>query len=352
MQPGRSNNFDIIRLFAALQVVIMHALTHFGYEESFLRSILSFFPGVPIFFFVSGFLISQSFDRSTTLLSYFRKRALRIFPALWVVTLITIIAIFLSGYFNEVKWSLTNLLLWVLGQTTIVQFYNPGFFRDFGVGVVNGALWTISVELQFYILMPLLATIFSFSRSVYLLLLSGIFVFALLYLQIILPAYEDYLVSKLTYVTFLPWVGIFMLGHLCSKYWEKIRPLIEGKFLIWISLYVLISTIAVRLEDFIGTQISGNRIVFPIMVLLIGLVLSAAYTKPNLSEKFLKGQDVSYGVYLYHLPIINFWIYFGFRQDAIGITMCVILALCFALFSWFLVEKPALKFKVNPMRKV
>ena len=55
----RSNNFDLIRLLAAMQVAVSHANGHLESELSI--PLLSYFPGVPIFFLVSGFLICLSY---------------------------------------------------------------------------------------------------------------------------------------------------------------------------------------------------------------------------------------------------------------------------------------------------
>ena len=68
----RQNNFDLIRLVAASQVVLFHGLEHLGpsgVTHSVLGEALSWFPGVPIFFVVSGFLIT---DR---MLKMFKKKA-------------------------------------------------------------------------------------------------------------------------------------------------------------------------------------------------------------------------------------------------------------------------------------
>ena len=59
---SRENNFDLIRLFAALQVLLGHGINHLqilGYDE--ILDVISFFPGVMVFFVISGFLITRSY---------------------------------------------------------------------------------------------------------------------------------------------------------------------------------------------------------------------------------------------------------------------------------------------------
>lgn len=62
-----SNNFDLIRLAAASQVMVIHSIHNLGIETSraleMLEFALSFFPGVPIFFVISGYLVSASYER-------------------------------------------------------------------------------------------------------------------------------------------------------------------------------------------------------------------------------------------------------------------------------------------------
>ncbi len=89
----RINNFDIIRLFAALQVAIHHTMSHLKIEQNSDSVILmfsGFFPGVPIFFFVSGFLISKSYESNPSIREYAQNRILRIYPALIICTFIAL----------------------------------------------------------------------------------------------------------------------------------------------------------------------------------------------------------------------------------------------------------------------
>ena len=158
LQRFRTNNFDLIRLVAALQVVFLHTSKHLDliHPESVLSSIIDRFPGVPIFFFVSGFLISRSFETNPGLGDYSRNRAFRIFPALWVCFMLSVLSAWMTGYFSTVEVPIARFVGWVAAQLSFLQIYNPEFMRGYGTGVLNGSLWTITVELQFYVIVPCL----------------------------------------------------------------------------------------------------------------------------------------------------------------------------------------------------
>ena len=147
------NNFDLIRLIAALQVAFHHSLAYLKIEHKyFLVEISALFPGVPIFFFVSGFLISKSYENNSVIREYAQNRILRIYPALIVCTFMALLSVWLTGYFTNIKTSIVQVVIWIAGQISFVQFYSPHFMEGFGTGILNGSLWTITVELQFYTL--------------------------------------------------------------------------------------------------------------------------------------------------------------------------------------------------------
>ncbi len=88
---SRLNNFDLIRLIAATQVLLLHVSHHIHLNPEFLiiKKILAKFPGVPIFCTVSGFLITASLVKNPNIKYYFRNRYLRIYPALYICFIIT-----------------------------------------------------------------------------------------------------------------------------------------------------------------------------------------------------------------------------------------------------------------------
>jgi peptidoglycan/LPS O-acetylase OafA/YrhL len=68
-----------------------------------------------------------------------------------------------------------------------------------------------------------------------------------------------------------------------------------------------------------------------------------AYTMPGLSRA-LHGNDISYGVYIYHMPVINLLLYHGVTGTN-GLLITAALVGVLGFLSWKLVEKPALALK-------
>jgi peptidoglycan/LPS O-acetylase OafA/YrhL len=261
-QFPKQNNLDLIRLLAATQVAIVHGVEHLGLRLPFhdiAHAILICFPGVPIFFIISGFLISASYQRSSGLADFFKNRVLRIFPALWLCFAVTVLLVVVSGYFSEKPFPPMTFILWAATQLSFLQFFNPDFLRSFGVGVVNGSLWTIPVEMQFYVLTPISLWIFMRSRKAFLGFLV-LFV-ALNFVHNWLPPNMGYsgIVKSLIGVSFIPWVYMFMVGMLLNIYWGSIQHLVVNKFGYWLAAYMII----VGLELTLGVGSANNKILFP-----------------------------------------------------------------------------------------
>ena len=78
--------------------------------------------------------------------------------------------------------------------------------------------------------------------------------------------------------------------------------------------------------------------------ILLFTVISLAYTSIN-SKKFLNGIDLSYGIYLYHMPLINLGLSLGFYNNIFVIFLIFLVTLIISIFSWYFIEKPALNLK-------
>jgi peptidoglycan/LPS O-acetylase OafA/YrhL len=344
----RKNNFDLLRLLAALQVVFIHAGEHLqinSYHSVF--EFVKIFPGVPIFFTISGFLISASLARSLSLLQYYKNRFLRVFPGLWVCFAISVISVVLVagiGVFSST--SSKSILLWVAAQLSVGQFYNPDFLRNYGVGVLNGSLWTIPVELQFYVLLPIFffmfRNLFHRRQAIFLpLVILALIVVNQLYIYY---KANDSLLTKLIAVTVIPYLYMFLWGVFLQLNLKVVETWLAGKFLYWLLVFLFCSFIL----QSSGFNIRGNYI-NPLSALLLGtLIISFAYTYVNSLGHLLRGNDLSYGAYIYHMVVINAFVALGFSGRIIYLLWAVLTTLLVASFSWYFVESPSLKLKSLP----
>jgi peptidoglycan/LPS O-acetylase OafA/YrhL len=92
LASGRDNNFNLIRAIAASAVLVSHAFPLAGVPGEPLESWAPANLGrlaVAVFFSISGFFIAKSFDRRSSLIEFTVDRVLRIYPALFVVLVLT-----------------------------------------------------------------------------------------------------------------------------------------------------------------------------------------------------------------------------------------------------------------------
>jgi len=344
---SKVNNFNIIRLLAAFQVVVFHTIHHLDIQAEWIlglnNSFLKYFPGVPIFFFISGFLIFWSFQRnSTDINKFFKNRVLRIFPALWVCLLITIFLIFLASENFNLLITDKQFYIWLIGQLSFFQFYTPEILRFWGVGTPNGSLWTIVVELQFYLLIPVLSYFIN-RRKPYIFIILILSVLANIYIG---SLNSEIIIRKLGAVFVFPYLYYFIFGVLTFIYWDYIVPFVQNKFLLWLLFYVLWNF---YFDVFLEIETYSYWVDSPINllsdILLLGFTFSAATSYNTLSAKLLKGVDISYGVYIYHMLIINLFITYGLVGNSYYLLIVLVLVTLISYLSWILIEKPFLNMK-------
>lgn len=351
----RVNNFDLIRLFAALEVAVVHTITFLKLSGPFvgvLNSGLRLFPGVPIFFVISGFLVSRSYERSTSLLEFYRNRCLRIYPGLWVSLLAGIVVIAVCGISSLPQVSTGRWLAWWLPQMTGLWFDRPAFLRRIGTGILNGSLWTIPIEVEFYLLLPLLYLLMRSRadrgrRDLILpaILAISIAVHTCLENPRLFPSLLRY---NRVLDTLVPYLWMFMVGVLAQRYWPILRSAFAGRLPYWLFAYLCIAAIA-RWVGMPGRSTDMNPLLF---LPLAGVVLSGAFSARELAERWLHHRDLSYGTYVYHMLVVNVAVYFGLRGSALSGLLVIAASLALAALSWRFIEKPFLSRKRYALRSV
>jgi peptidoglycan/LPS O-acetylase OafA/YrhL len=334
----RVNNFDLLRLLAATQVIVDHYFQHLKLPISrFGLDVLYLFPGVPVFFVVSGYLISASYERNNSVKTYVRNRALRIYPGLWGCIFITILVISITGvsFLNKqtVAWLPTQL---------VGLIYTPSFLKDYGFGSYNGSLWTIPIELQFYILLPLLYLLIPKKK-----LNAGLYVLLAAFLLLNYLSQTITLTDKaeklLTY-SFIPHFYLFLTGAVFQRLQLYQSAFIYNKALCWVIGYLAFSLgLSTVIEPVIFSLIKNMILAFTVM--------SLAYTLPGIAERLLHKNDISYGIYIYHGLILTVAVQLGIANK-MGLLVLILLSYVLAYLSWQFIEKPFLRSKKKTIRVV
>lgn len=151
--------FDSLRAIAALLVFAVHLpwIYRLGPESSIFPYLQQLNVGVSVFFLISGFLLYRPFARarlagegSLALGAYFTRRALRIFPAYWVALVFVVVLVGTSGEARNATpvFSVEGFPRYF----ALMQVYDS----DTLLGGISAA-WTLSVELSFYVMLPLWA---------------------------------------------------------------------------------------------------------------------------------------------------------------------------------------------------
>lgn len=353
MKFDRINNFNLIRLIAALQVLFVHSFEHLKLANNeflhyFFKNFIDYFPGVPIFFTVSGFLIFASFDKNNNnLKKYFFNRFVRLFPALWVCLLVTIVLLLLA-YTGETKDILFSnvFYLWVLEQLTFFQFHTPDLLRFWGVGTPNGSLWTIAVEVQFYFLIPVLYYLFLKGGKFKMIIISIVFSISIVCNWYFGKFDTESIQYKLAGVWILPYLYCFMFGVIAYLKWECIKKCFIGKFIVWLIIYIVYITL---FGNFLEIDLTSYFVSSPFHIitniLLSGLTLSAAFTYKQFSNSLIKENDISYGIYIYHMLVINYFVQNKYMGDSRLLVIVCFIVVIVAFISWKFIEQPVLNLK-------
>ena len=337
------NNFDFLRLFFALSVLVTHSYLLSGNKEEDLlfqlshgQTLLSY-TGVHGFLIISGFLIAKSLLRSQSLLDYYYKRALRVFPGLWVMLGITIVVCFflsdksLYGYLTHYStrdYGFYNALLQTKYDIDGVFSTNPY------PNAVNGSLWTIPYEFFFYIVLSgcfFIRTHTRLLRWVF----SGLFIGLVGLFLAAAPALQTF---QLPYWPLqgaqLAELGAFFIS---GAIWAVLPlPTVRVR-----RLLAMVAASAWVASLCFGGYSYVQFLALPVLVISFGTL-----STPLLSWARTYG-DFSYGIYLWGFFVQQtLMALFHFTLLELMVASIVITYGCGAL-SWHLVEKQALRLKLR-----
>ena len=345
--PPRQNNFDALRLIAAISVIFSHSfLIAEGTQNREWLILLTGnqcilgLTGVFVFFAISGFLVTQSFEQTANPLHYLAKRALRIFPGLFAATLMSafvlgplVTTLPLGAYLSRpepYEYVVANTML----DQTVHELPGVSFVEN-PVGLeINGSLWTLRLEFTMYLMVLGLGLLRLLTVRAALLLLA--FGMACLHFEM-LDELENWgwIFQLLSGWGWL--VGFFAAGM--ALYKLRHTRVLDGR----IALLALAGLVlSIPLRQFIT--------LFPVFGCYLALWLALNPRLPVIPAA--RFGDLSYGLYIYGWPVEEavIWLHGGHAAwwQVFSIALPATAALAF--LSWHLVERPMLRLKPGRRR--
>jgi len=329
---------DGLRAIAVLGVFAYHAN---------IGSFLGAFTGVDVFFVISGWLITSQIvagiaNGTFTIGGFYRRRILRIVPALLAMLMVVMVWGSRHLYPDELIRLAQGVVATVFSSANLYLYSTGGYFDD--KSSVNPIIhtWSLGVEEQFYIVLPLL--------------LIGIARW--------LPKWRNHILTGLLLVSFAVSValtstninGAFYLPQ--SRGWElligSMLALAPGLVIRqrWARELISLSGLAAILYTF---HFYNRHTVFPGVAALLPCIGSAFLIGAGGSGKSTVSSvlswrplvfigKISYSLYLWHLPLIVMQRVERFMDTGLSITfdrvLVVLLAFVASILSWAFIEQP------------
>ena len=350
---GATSGFDYMRISLAVAVLAWHAIPVTqgrAVSDALLEGPLGPFVRLllPMFFALSGFLVTASLFRTGSLKVFLTFRALRIAPALAVEVALSALVLgpvfttlALSDYFAAPEFH-----RYFLNALGVIHFELPGVFASHPERAVNGSLWTVPFELECYIALSVLALTTIARRGGWMLAatLAGGVVVAVF--------------TALEAATGGGGLGAALAGfggegaafnfQNAEDAAIKLRRILVLCFLAGATVYLY--------RDRLPWNALAGGLALALTLILLSspwgygfAPLPAAYATACIGlcdpprQKTLLSGDYSYGVYLYAFPIQQMVYAAAPGQSAfLNFACSLVAAAAFAAFSWHLIEKRAL----------
>lgn len=307
--------------------------------------------GVALFFVLSGYLLgSQLQTRELTpgsIARFWKRRAMRIYPAAWAQLLILVAAIsvwpdFLGGL--DGYRLLHNVLLWINLPPTMVS-------------PINGVWWTLPIELSFYLLLPFLVLLQRKIGIVWVIALC--FVVTLCWRSsIMVMHYGDNYLRHLPVLDAIPGTLSSFAAGLAISYLRI--PLSARQRIVWL----LVTACCFLLMEYwllsqIDTYWKGHWMLAIWPVLLAVILASGVFLlcEPIKGLGFMSSRlmvwlgEVSFGIYLWHFPLQKLMLFLWPEAWGTPVTSALALlvssatTLCLAALSFYAIERPIMGWK-------
>lgn len=302
-----SRRLDFLRGAAAFYVLIGHARGHLFAGGSVIAASreLSWYDmvmlgllqttsmgteAVILFFVMSGFAMAHSFSRSESAITFYKKRAVRIWPPYLVAVLLAFViaAIILRSTVPNGVTAQVGQTPWGWLQALAMVFYMKVDTE------LTAQFWSLPQEVMFYLLCPILLA----SRN-RIIVFFGVSILLTFVGALVVGVYDNPTVGGgVIYRHFFTLLIFFMSGALAYHFQQYI-PTMGGRALLIIFCLSFVGIWFVKYQLFAGWNLVSSLLTAPLALLLIMNVPASLYDR-----KILNWGHFSYSLYIVHMQLI------------------------------------------------
>lgn len=343
--------FDFLRITLAIAVVTFHAMQYTG--NPWLQTTPAWmieYSVVPMFFALSGFLVTASGLR-LSLRNFLLNRGLRIVPALAVEIFVSALVIGPAVTTLNLKDYFTTTEFWTyfLNIFGYIHFNLPGVFQDHVLTFVNGALWTVPYEILCYVITSFLIyfRMINDPKKVLVLTLGFLAIGVFFQFSGLLP-HLSLFAAKVVKFVFIKRESQLLTAFLFGMLAYQLRRYIPHSAALALGAAAL-CVAAAFVFDASETLKPTTRIVLLPALTYVTVYLGLTTIK---LPAFLTKGDYSYGLYLYHNPLLQIVIgifpgicLINFYGGVFTVLVTLPFAFMLAVVSWHFIEKPILSLR-------
>lgn len=314
------NNFTILRLVFATLVVVGHFIALPGTVPTYRLFGYADFP-IDAFFIISGYLVTDSFDRKPHVGGFYIRRVFRIYPLYLTIILIQAVAMLvLLGGISEHMPGLVKYLAYNLVFANFLSHDIDGLLSGINNPGINPSLWTLKIEMGYYLILPLLY--YGIRRWGFIFLLLT-FLASTVFFELCTYYGKEALAKQLP-----AQLRFFIVGMALWRYRDRI-------------VLPLPLTIAATLGVLGFCMAEPYPFLRPLYPVCTGLfVFLCAVRLPALPMNL----DISYGVYLIHGPIIQLMLFLGLLQTTpLFLAGLLVTVYTLAFLAELLIERPGIE---------
>ncbi len=306
---GRIGSLEAVRGLAAVMVLVAHSRIGGQHDAVLLRGWI----GVPVFFVLSGLVLYLPFADGTRMdmVAFWRRRVCRILPGYWVALAVVAAVTLLAG------------------GTVARPFAQASLFGEFWNGPRDGDLispaWTLAAEMVFYLVLPLIVWVLVRRPVLRPALLLAVASLALAY-----RGAEQNIVP-------FAFFGDFVFGMVAAIL------IVRGVRSWWLAAAgAVVAAAAVVFADSQPERYPfGELVALAVALMLVPL----ATRNPRVPRALVGLGTISFGVYLWHVPIFTALGSLGWTTGSwtLNTAVALMLTVAVATVSYRVVERPLIR---------